>query len=91
MSPLRESDGDERWNWLKGEDDDDAESAYTTSEEPTVPPNPVEYDESENPDRAIERERVSSEFYASVSTSHSVLPHCSSLPPPPWLSRGPHG
>ena len=64
------------------------ESAYTTSEEPTVPPTPVEYDENRNPDRTIQRERASSGFDASVSTSHSILPHCSSLPPPsPALSR----
>ena len=43
------------------------ESAYTTSEEePTVPPTPAEYDESENPDRAIQKEMVSSGFYASA-------------------------
>jgi len=83
MSPLKEGDGDERSNWLKGEEDEDVESAYTMSdEEPTVPPTPVESHESENPDRAIQRERVSSGSYASVSTSHSVFPHRSSLPPP---------
>lgn len=33
------------------------ESAYTASEDdPTVPPTPVEYDESENPDCVIQRE-----------------------------------
>ena len=64
------------------------ESAYTTSEEPTVPPTPAEYDENENVDRAIQRERIISGFDASVSTSHSILPHRSSLPPPsPALSR----
>ena len=43
------------------------ESAYTTSEEePTVPPTPAEYDESENPDRTIQREMVSWGFYASA-------------------------
>ena len=56
MSPLKENDDDERWGWLRG-DEEDAESAYTASEEdPTVPPTPVEYDESENPDRVIQRE-----------------------------------
>ena len=73
MSPLKEGDGDERWNWPKGEEDEDVESAYTTSEEPTVPPTPAEYDEGENWDRAIQRERVSSGFHASVSTSHSLF------------------
>jgi len=64
------------------------ESAYTTSEEPTVPPTPAEYDEGENSDRAIQRERVSSGFYASVSISHSLFSHRSSLPPSsPALSR----
>ena len=57
MSPLKENDDDERWSWLRGDEDEDAESAYTASEEdPTVPPTPVEYDESENPDRVIQRE-----------------------------------
>lgn len=57
LSPLKESYGDERWNWLRGDEEEDAESAYTASEEdPTVPPTPVEYDESENPDRVIQRE-----------------------------------
>jgi len=60
MSPIKESDGDERWNWLRGEEEEeeeDVESAYTASEEdPTVPPTPVEYDESENPDWVIQRE-----------------------------------
>lgn len=57
MSPLKENDGDERWNWLRADEEDDVESAYTASEEdPTVPPTPVEYDESENPDRVIQRE-----------------------------------
>jgi len=57
MSPLKENDSDERWNWLRGDEEEDAESAYTASEEdPTVPPTPVEYDESENPDWVIRRE-----------------------------------
>ena len=58
MSPIKESDGDERSNWLRGEEkEEDVESAYTASEEdPTVPPTPVEYDESENPDWVIQRE-----------------------------------
>ena len=59
MSPIKESDGDERWNWLRGEEEEeeDVESAYTASEEdPTVPSTPVEYDESENPDWVIQRE-----------------------------------
>jgi len=56
-SPLKENDDDERWNWLRGDEEEDAESTYTASEEdPTVPPTPVEYDESENPDRVIQRE-----------------------------------
>lgn len=55
MSPLKESDAEERWKWLRGEEDMD--SVYTASEEdPTVPPTPVEYDGSENPDRVIQRE-----------------------------------
>ena len=89
MSPLKESEGDE-WDWLKAEEEEDAERAYTMSEgDPTVPPpTPAEYDESENPDRAIQRGRVNSGSYASVSTSHSPPPHCSSLPPPsPALLR----
>ncbi|KAF9651824.1 hypothetical protein BDM02DRAFT_421501 [Thelephora ganbajun] len=57
MSPLKENDDDERWNWLRGDEEEDVESVYTASEEdPTVPPTPVEYDESENPDRVIQRE-----------------------------------
>ena len=59
MSPIKESDGDERWNWLRGEEEEeeDVESAYTASEEdPTVPSTPVEYDERENPDWVIQRE-----------------------------------
>jgi len=54
---LKESDGDERCNWLKGEEDDDAESAHTTSEEDpiVVPPTPVEYGESGNLDQVIQR------------------------------------
>ena len=88
MSPLKERDGDESWDWPKKEEVEDVESAYTMSEEPTVPPTPVEYDENGNPDRTIQKERASSGFDASVSTSHSILPHCSSLPPPsPALSR----
>ena len=88
MSPLGESEGDESWNWLKREEVEDVESAYTTSEESTVPPTPVEYDENGNPDRTIQKERASSGFDASVSTSHFILPHCSSLPPPsPALLR----
>ena len=57
MSSLKESDGDERWNWLKGEENDDAESAHTTFEECSivVPPTPIEYGESGNLDRAIQR------------------------------------
>lgn len=56
MSPLRENDDDERWEWLR-EDEEDAESTYTASEEDlTVPPTPIEYDESENPDWVIQRE-----------------------------------
>jgi len=56
-SPLKENDDDERWRWLRGDEDADVESVYTASEEdPTVPPTPVEYDESENPDRVIQRE-----------------------------------
>ena len=56
-SPLKENDDDERWNWLRGDEEEDAESTYTASEEdPTVPPTPVEYDEDENPDRVIQRE-----------------------------------
>jgi hypothetical protein len=56
-SPLRENDDDERWDWLRGGEEEDVESSYTASEEdPTVPPTPVEYDESENPDRVIQRE-----------------------------------
>jgi len=59
-------------HWLKGEEDDDAESAHTTSEEDpiVVPPTPVEYGESENLDRAIQRgDKL--RIYASVSTGHS--------------------
>lgn len=57
ISPLKENDDDERWNWLRGDEEEDAESAYTASEEdPTVPPTPVEYDENENLDRVIQRE-----------------------------------
>jgi len=57
MSPLRESDAEERWKWLREDEDEDIDSVYTTSEEdPTVPPTPVEYDGSENPDRVIQRE-----------------------------------
>lgn len=57
MSPLKENDDDERWSWLQGDEEDEAESVYTASEEdPTVPPTPAEYDESENPDRVIQRE-----------------------------------
>ena len=57
MSSLKESDEDERWNWLKGEEDDDVESARTASEEDpiVVPLTPVEYGESGNLDRAIQR------------------------------------
>jgi len=57
MSPSKENDDDERWNWLRGGEEEDTESAYTASEEdPTVPSTPVEYDVSENPDRVIQRE-----------------------------------
>ena len=57
MSPLKENDDDERWSWLQGDEEDEAESIYTASEEdPTVPPTPAEYGESENPDRVIQRE-----------------------------------
>jgi hypothetical protein len=57
MSPLKENDGDEKWDWLRGDEEEDVESVYTASEEdPTVPPTPVEYDESENPDWVIQRE-----------------------------------
>lgn len=56
-SPLKENDDDERWKWLRGDEEEDVESVYTASEEDlTVPPTPVEYDESENPDRVIQRE-----------------------------------
>ena len=52
-SPLKENE----WEWLRGDDEEDVESAYTASEEdPTVPSTPVGYDESENPDRVIQRE-----------------------------------
>jgi len=54
-SPLRENDEDERWGWLRGDEEEDAESVFTASEE-DAPPTPVEYDESENPDRVIQRE-----------------------------------
>jgi len=48
------------------------ESAYTRSgEEPAVPPTPAEYDRSENPDRAFQRERVSLGFYASLSATET--------------------
>ena len=57
MSPLKESHGDEGWNWLRGDEGEDVESVYTASDEdPTVPATPVEYDGSENPDRVIQRE-----------------------------------
>ena len=57
LSPLKESDNDERWSWLKGDDEEDLESVYTASEEdPTVPSTPIEYDGSENPDRVIQGE-----------------------------------
>lgn len=57
ISPLKENDDQERWRWLRGGEEEDAESMYTASEEdPTVPSTPVEYDESENPDRVIRRE-----------------------------------
>jgi len=57
MSLIQESGGDERWNWLRGEEKEDVESGYTVYEEdPAVPPTPVEHDESENPDRVIQRE-----------------------------------
>jgi len=57
LSPLKESDNDERWSWLRGDEEEDLESVYTASEEdPTVPPTPIEYDESENPDWIIQRE-----------------------------------
>lgn len=56
MSPLKESDAEERWKWLR-EEEEDTDSVYTASEEdPTVPPTPAEYDGSENPDRVIQRE-----------------------------------
>lgn len=56
-SPLRENDDNERWKWLRGDEEEDVESVDTASEEdPTVPSTPVEYDESENPDRVIQRE-----------------------------------
>lgn len=57
LSPLKESDDDERWSWLRGDEGDELESAYTASDEdPTVPPTPAEYDEVENPDWVIQRE-----------------------------------
>lgn len=57
VSPLKESDAEERWKWLREDEDEDIDSVYTTSEEdPTVPPTPVEYDGSENPDWVIQRE-----------------------------------
>lgn len=57
MSPLKENDEDERWGWLRGDEEEDTESVYTASEEdPTVPPTPVEYDEGDNLDRVIQRE-----------------------------------
>ena len=56
LSPLKESDNDERWSWLRGDEEEDLESTSTASEDPTVPPTPIEYDESENPDRVIQRE-----------------------------------
>jgi len=56
-SPLRENNDNERWKWLRGDEEENVESVYTASEEdPTVPSTPVEYDESENPDRVIQRE-----------------------------------
>jgi hypothetical protein len=54
MSPLKENDDDERWEWLRGDEEEEAESA--SEEDPTVPSTPIEYDESENPDRVIQRE-----------------------------------
>lgn len=57
VSSLKESDGDEGWNWLREDEGEDIESVYTASEEdPTAPATPVEYDGSENPDRVIQRE-----------------------------------
>ena len=57
MSPLKDSDDDARWKWLRGDEEEDVESTYTVSDEdPTIPPTPVEYDGSENPDRIIQRE-----------------------------------
>lgn len=57
MSPLKENDDEERWNWLREDGEEDVESVYTASDEdPTVPPTPAEYDENENPDRVIQRE-----------------------------------
>jgi len=84
MSPIKESDGDERWNWLRGEEEEgDVESAYTASEEdPTVPSTPVEYDESENPDWVIQRE---DKLGILRLREYRALP---SFPPPsPALSR----
>jgi len=58
MSPLKENDDDQRWSWLRGdEEEEETGSIYTASEDdPTAPPTPVEYDESENPDWVIQRE-----------------------------------
>jgi len=57
LSPLKESDNDEGWSWLRGDEEEDWESTYSASDEdPTVPSTPIEYDESENPDRVIQRE-----------------------------------
>ena len=50
MSPMKGGDGDKRWNWVRGDEEDDVES------DPTVPPTPVEYDESENLDWVIQRD-----------------------------------
>ena len=72
MSPLKEGDGDEGWNWSRGEDDD-TESAYTTSEEPTVPL-PLSSATKARIRTGSFSESIISGFYASVSTGHSFFP-----------------
>lgn len=86
-SPLRENQDDERWGWLRGDEEEDVESTYSASEgeeDPTIPPTPVEHDESENPDWVIRREDK-----LGVLRLREYLTH--TLPPPSSPSENPDG
>ena len=57
LSPSGVNGEGEKWEWLRGDEEMEVESVYTTSEEdPTLPPTPAEGGECENLDRVIQRE-----------------------------------